>query len=193
MARKPFRVIDNCQITRSYNVNVLRPFIESESDPNFRKFGSLSSGVDLEAEQVFAALFGVVLQVGEYSDYPGKYCMTIQYDNFTCVRYGNLKTVMFQEGDPIQYADHIGDADGYVHVELCTRYKDNNRWPVYIQGVTWYKKDPMPFVDDTVGFPDEEEMPTYLVIDDHDFVDTDIDYPEEMLKELMGDGKGGED
>lgn len=198
---KTFRVLDFCDLTNAVNTVVLRPYIGSKSDPNYKDFRCLCSGVDVKTSastinNVYSMCFGVIIEMGQDTNNNGKYCVSVQYDNDTVVRYCHLDEI-FEEVElntTIRNGDLIGWTGTYVHFEYCKTMKEDSIWAVKFNGIDYdfYKKDPMFLLDGTEHFPYAIEMEDdfmfieaasgYVIWDEND---EPIEISDEIYEELQ--------
>ena len=149
MSGKPFRSIEYCPITKS-SVDVIRPYIDSDKDVNFRLYGGLNTGVDIAADSyIYAALFGSVIDVSDYDNRTK--IVTLQYDSDQIIRYANLSEVYVDVNYEVNPWEAVGWSNNYIHVEYGTAWKKNARWSIKLLRNVWYKQDPMSFVEGTMS------------------------------------------
>lgn len=104
---------------------------------NYKQTVSTTTGINIYGDGVYAYASGVVLAVGKDEAY---YTVTVQYDTYSCLRYGHLDNVDVSAGDIIQSGFRIGQAHKFVHFEYVT--KSSSIWPVRVGTETYYKQDP---------------------------------------------------
>lgn len=114
------------------------PWIGSDKNPLYKEY-KYHTGIDVYGKSVYTYAPGVVLAAGSED---GLYTVTVQYDAFSCLRYGHLSSVEVGAGDIIQAGSKIGIADKYLHFEYATKEKRNSVWPVRVGSQIYYKQDP---------------------------------------------------
>lgn len=123
-------VIENCLVTKG-STKLLKLWCDDTTK-------ELHSGIDLSAREVYSISNGVIIEVGQVAKHK---CVTVQYDEKTCVRYMNLDSVSILLGHTISFGDKIGDVGSFVHFEYLTPEK--SLWPVRIGPLRYYKHDPI--------------------------------------------------
>ena len=116
---------------------IVRPYIDSIADPNYKKYNGYHTGVDLKATSVYNLCPGTAVFVGE--DATGQ-IVIVQHDISHCVMYKELKSVAVSAGQFVDSAQLIGTVKSYVHVDYLT--DGNTMWPVRVGSQTLYKHDP---------------------------------------------------
>lgn len=114
------------------------PWIGSDKNSLYKEY-KYHTGIDVYGKSVYTYAPGVVLAAGSED---GLYTVTVQYDAFSCLRYGHLNFVEVGAGDIVQAGSKIGIADKYLHFEYATKEKRNSVWPVRVGSQVYYKQDP---------------------------------------------------
>lgn len=135
-------IIMNCPITNT-NSEIKMPFIDSETDPNFKQSRSYHTGVDISCNKVYSVLSGVVIQVCLFDDHRR---IVVQYNREYAVCYANMNEIFWEVGQPVKAGSEIGVADGFVHFELWRTSKGNSLWRTYVNNIMFYKHDPTEIV-----------------------------------------------
>lgn len=144
-------IITNCDITHT-NSKILRSWKVS-SNPSV-----CHTGIDISGSIVYSICFGAVVSITK--DFDG-YAVTVQYDDYKCVRYCHLSSVDVQLGTPIKFGEVIGKCNKYVHFEYLISDKCYPYWSVNISDVIFYKCDPTPVLFERKQFLYDyrEDMP----------------------------------
>ena len=123
--------IENCLITNGESAEIIRGYID--------KGEQYHTGIDITANEVYSICQGIVIDVGKNSD---GYAVTVQNNQNECVRYMHLKKSDVKVDEYIYIGTFIGLADKFVHFEYITDSQSKPVWPVRINKLTYYKKDP---------------------------------------------------
>ncbi|MBP5433645.1 hypothetical protein [Ruminococcus sp.] len=99
------------------------------------------TGADITADSVYSYSSGRVIAVGKDTDL-FSYSVTVQYDVFNILRYGNLSEIAVGAGDILQEGTLLGKADRFLHFEYATKEQGSSRWPVRVGDQTYWKHDP---------------------------------------------------
>lgn len=160
-------IISNCVVTQS-NATVLKEYVDSKTNPLYRKYNGFHTGVDLRTKEVYNLCPSNVVYVGQDSN--KTYTVILQYNRANSVSYSNLKQVIVEPGQFIDYARKLGDCKDYVHVEYLSDTK--SEWPVRIGESTLYKHNPTSILTDGYdSFIDYYESITainYVFLDEKD-------------------------
>lgn len=124
---------------------IVKPYIESIADPNYKKYGGYHTGVDLKATSVYNLCPGTAVFVGK--DETGQ-IVIVQHDVSHCIMYKELSTVAVEAGQFVDSYQLLGTVKSYVHVDYLT--DGNTMWPVRVGSQTLYKHDPTPIL--TTGY-----------------------------------------
>lgn len=162
MARKYYKTITSCIITKN-TTHILKPYVDSDKNKLFREYG-LSSGVTLEVEgYVYCAIYGSVIDICPDDKDAKNFILTIQYDKDQIIRYKGLYEVFVRVNDQLYPWQSVGSAHNCVTIEYATTWKKNARWSIKLFRNTWFKQDPMPFVDGSIkNMPTESSINYYV-------------------------------
>lgn len=116
---------------------ILKPHIQDELDPNFKKYRGYHTGVDIIAASVYNLCPGVVVLCGKESI--GQ-IVIVQYDLNNCISYRGFESVAVTEGQFVDTYQYLGHVKSKLHVDYIT--SGENVWPVRIGDQTLYKHDP---------------------------------------------------
>lgn len=162
------------------------PWIESDSDLQYKSYGGYHTGIDLAASEVYSCTSGVVTQVG--TDSSGMHELTIQYDATVSLRYMNLKNVSVRVNAIIHKGDYIGAANKFVHFEYISINKEDSKWPVRIGTVTYFKHDPDLLFTGKVLLNSNDWSKIQVV---NTYYDTPYDIDANMQSEFEAENRGG--
>lgn len=130
-------VIENCLLTHKNSV-VLKNCMMEVSSTRYLTGQQYHTGIDIEADTVYAICAGVCTYVGYSTE--EKHVVLLQYDSNTSFRYCNLDAVNVRKGQVIDNEARIGHADKYIHFEVITTEYSN--WCVRVGNKDYYKHDP---------------------------------------------------
>lgn len=144
-------------------------------------------GIDVEGTTIFSLCFGVVCSVG--ADESGFQCVTVQYDEYQCVRYCHLDCVdsNIVVGSTIEYKDAIGTCTMYVHLEYGVSTTISSNSIIRCNELEYYKSDPLPLLEN------RRDM-IYDYREDEDYKDlsgmedTELD---EITQDILNEFDGG--
>ncbi len=122
-------------------VDIIKPYISSKSDPAYKIYKTLHTGVDVKCDDVLNICPGVATLVNVSGNHG---TVIIQYDLANCIQYSNLRVVDVQLGQYVDTYARIGSADKYVHIDYLAT--GQNVWPVRVGAQTLYKHDPTDIV-----------------------------------------------
>lgn len=114
------------------NAEIIKPYINDKNSKDFKKYGTLHTGIDVSGQSVHSMSRGEVILAND-----NKVIIADGKDGFC---YSNLDDVYVQEHDLITSNQVIGGCKDYVHVEYIT--STGTQWPVRVEGKTYYKQDP---------------------------------------------------
>lgn len=164
-----YEKLHNCPITQS-STNILVPFIDSDKDSWYKRYGGYHTGVDIEATSVYCLCAGIITYVGY--DTEDLNVVTVQFNVNTTFRFANLKSVNVVEGRTIEQDELIGEADGFVHFELLTR--ELSKWQVRIGHEDHWKHDPITYARGEVDMTVSVEYSIWQDVCDQ--IDLQVDY-----------------
>lgn len=164
-----YMTIENCPVTTTTS-RVLYPYIDSEDNKWYSRYGGLHSGVDIECKSVHSVCQGVVILVGTDFD-DGLQTVTVQYDAYQGFRYCHLASVRVKAGDIIQKSQWIADAKDFVHFEYIDVTEGNPLWLCRIGDMEYFKHNPEEFATGEKTVPSENLVATTVVEVDQTFPD----------------------
>lgn len=141
--------------TGSYTVGkdktcIVFPYIDSIQSKQYLEYSQLHSGVDVQTSEVYSRCTGVLLHIGK--EQRGTYTLTVQYNSTMCLRYRGITEHRSTVNDIVVAGQLLGYCKQYVHLECLTTIQAESIWPVRIYDTTWWKHDPTPAIDGTLGF-----------------------------------------
>lgn len=163
-----YEIIENCPITQS-TATILMPFVDSRNQWYIRN-GGYHSGIDISGTHAYSICACVCIYTG-YDD-NDKNVVVVQYDVNTAFRYANLESVNVTAGQLIESGLLLGTADKFIHFEYWNRTQ--SQWIARASGETYYKHDPLVYVNGEVNFIDfaEYEIPVSINTD----IDLQVEY-----------------
>lgn len=128
------KIFKNCILTHE-DSKILRKFKISD------KIYEIShDGLDISGNCCYSICFGTVIQI--VTNYYEKYTVSVQYDDTTIIRYGNLTECSLSVGSIISLGFVIGRCDNHIHLELCRPIPVQPSRIVNICNIIYYKYDP---------------------------------------------------
>ena len=150
MYLKPYKIIPNCAIVGG-SAKLLVPFISDVRSSDYTKYGELHTGIDIEAESVYNAVPGIVLQVAQVMN--NTWTVSVQYDVNNVMRYSNLTSVSVGLGDIVLYKDKLGECKEFLHLEhVKLSPVVNPEMNVRIGIRTYYNQNPISVIDGSADF-----------------------------------------
>ena len=140
-------LIRQCPITLT-NSEVKVPWIDSEKDPWYKKYGGFHTGIDIIGRNVYANCPCVCTYIGHTEE--DRNVVIIQYDKTTSFRFANLVSVNVSTNAIVEQGQLIGVANRFVHFEYLNR--ESSQWCVRVGHETYYKHDPYTYVKGEVEF-----------------------------------------
>lgn len=129
---------------------VIMPYIDDVNSKLYSEYHQLHSGLDIKTYNVYSRCTGSVLHIGKSQN--GLFTITIQYNSTMCLRYGHMSNHYLAVGNVVVAGELLGECLNYVHYECITTSKTNSIWPVRLYDGTWWKHDPTPTIDGSIGF-----------------------------------------
>lgn len=165
-------VFENCPLTNQ-DSKVLKEFFVGKSSSESHL------GIDVSGSSVYSLSFGVVCGVGLEED--GCIAVTVQYDDFQCIRYCHLSVVAdsIGIGDTIEYRDFIGNCERYVHLEYGVSTTISSNSIIRCGDTEYYKSDPLPLLESRTDM-------VYDYREDEDYKDLS-NLPDTKLDEITQD------
>lgn len=137
------KVIKNCLITRS-DASVLKEFCIDKTNPLYKEYKGFNTSVNLEATSVYSMYTGVVSVV--CGDVSSGYEVVIYLNPNQSIKYGNLKSILVDEGQSIDISEKLGEAKNYVKIEYMNTY-NTSPYTYRLGSILMYKDDPMKILD----------------------------------------------
>lgn len=142
-------ILYNCRVTRA-DSEVLQFWVGDKDNDEFKRTHRYHTGVDIAGTDAYSIVPGKVIQVSKENN---TYCVTVQYESNSCVRYKNLQCVEVDINQTVEVGTLLGKAIRSIHVELLRSIQ--SMWPVRIGGRTYYKHDPYELI--VQGYQDTTE------------------------------------
>lgn len=123
--------IPGCKLVQN-DAEIIKPYIDDKYSKDFKKYGTLHTGIDVTGSYVCSMSRGEVILANDNK--------VIIADGKSGFCYSNMDDVYVQEGDIIKPTQVLGGLKDYVHVEYIS--SEGTQWPVRVEGKTYYKHDP---------------------------------------------------
>lgn len=162
-----YTTIPDCTITRTTS-NVLYPYIDSDTDEWFKRYGGFHTGIDVQCKSVHSACQGVVIMIGEDHE-DGTLEITIQYDAYQGFRYCHIERSLVQPGDIIQNGQWIADAKDFVHFEYIDVKEENSQGICHVGTMNYYKHNPLVYATGEQVLPNEDLVDVVVIEADAEF------------------------
>ena len=156
--QKVYRTISYSPITFG-NMKIIKPWIDLKINTKFSP--RLHPAVSICTKKVYSYSDGVILYTGV--DHRARYVVIVQYDESTCFRYSNLRSVEVESGQIISECEYLGEADNFLEFEylsvysnlpialdILESYEGYLKWAIHVCGITLYKHNPELLFDDII-------------------------------------------
>lgn len=148
--------IENCILTNLRNPVLLKPFIDDVKSTSYRVYKGYHPGADVKGTECYAICHCVCTYVG--FNQSEKHIVVLQYDHNISFRYTNLTSVEVHLGDLVTQESKIGDCYQYVHIEALDDLS-KSKWPVRVMDRTYWKHDPLPYLNGSFEFDLRSQYP----------------------------------